>query len=74
MQIYLSAAFDIGLTIRAFSIGSALWVLEVLCCLCFTQSGRKGKMVASHAAVAHSIPAEVVLIYTMHEPLRGYCP
>ena len=23
----------IGLTIRAFSIGSALWVLEVLCCL-----------------------------------------
>ena len=24
----------IGLTIRAFSIGSALWVFEVLCCLC----------------------------------------
>ena len=23
----------IGLTIRAFSIGSALWVLAVLCCL-----------------------------------------
>ena len=28
-------------------------------------------MVASHAAVACSIPAEVALIYTMHEALRG---
>ena len=32
-----------------------------------TLSGRVGKAVASHAAVAHSIPAEVALIYTMHE-------
>ena len=32
VQIDFSAAL-IGLTIRAFSIGSALWVLEVLCCL-----------------------------------------
>ena len=37
-------------------------------------SGRIGKVVASHAAVARSIPAEVALIYTMHEVLRGYCP
>ena len=29
-------------------------------------------MVASHAAVARSSPAEVALIYTMHEVLRGY--
>ena len=36
-------------------------------------SGRIGKVVA-HAAVARSIPAEVALIYTMHEVLRGYCP
>ena len=28
-------------------------------------------MVASHAAVARSLPAEVALIYTMHEVLRG---
>ena len=28
-------------------------------------------MVASHAAVAGSSPAEVALIYTMHEALRG---
>ena len=28
---------------------------------------------ASHAAVARSIHAEVALIYTMHEALRGYC-
>ena len=39
-----------------------------------TLSGRIGKVVASHAAVARSIPAEVALIYTMHETLRGYCP
>ena len=32
VQIDFSQPF-IGLTIRAFSIGSALWVLEVLCCL-----------------------------------------
>ena len=25
-------------------------------------------------SVARSIPAEVALIYTMHESLRGYCP
>ena len=34
-------------------------------------SGRIGKVVASHAVVARSIPAEVALIYTMHEALRG---
>ena len=28
-------------------------------------------MGASHAAVARSIPADVALIYTMHEELRG---
>ena len=28
-------------------------------------------MVASHAAVARSIPAEVALIYTLPEELRG---
>ena len=28
-----SALLLIGLTIREFSVGSALWVLEVLCCL-----------------------------------------
>ena len=28
-------------------------------------------MVASHAAVARSSPAEVALIYTMHVALRG---
>ena len=38
----------------------------------YTLSGRIGKVVASHAAVARSIPAEVALIYTMHEALTGY--
>ena len=32
------------------------------------------KVVASHAAVASSIPAEVTLTYTMHEGLNGYSP
>ena len=40
----------------------------------YTLSGRIGKVVASHAAVARSIPAEVALIYIMHEALRGYSP
>ena len=40
----------------------------------YTLSGRIGKVVASPAAVALSSPAEVVLIYTMHVVLRGYCP
>ena len=31
-------------------------------------------MVASHAAVARSVPDEDALIYTMHEALRGYSP
>ena len=39
----------------------------------YTLSGRIGKVVASHAAVARSSPAEVALIYTMHVALRGYC-
>ena len=34
--------------------------------VCYTLSGRIGKVVPSHAAVA--------LIYTMHVVLRGYCP
>ena len=40
----------------------------------YTLSGRIGKVVDSHAAVARSNPAEIALIYTMHEALRGYCP
>ena len=39
-----------------------------------TPSGRMGKVVASHAAVARSSPAEVALIYTIQVELRGYCP
>ena len=31
-------------------------------------------MVASHAAVACSIPAEVAQIYTMHEGVQGVLP
>ena len=38
-----------------------------------TPSGRIGKVGASHAAAARSIPVEAALIYTMHEALRGYC-
>ena len=37
-------------------------------------SGRIGKVVASHAEVARSIPAEAAPIYTMHKALSGYCP
>ena len=40
----------------------------------YTLSGRIDKVVASHAAVARSVLAEVALIYTMHDALRGYCP
>ena len=32
----------------------------------YTLSGRIGKVVASHVAVARSSPAEVALIYTIH--------
>ena len=39
-----------------------------------TLSGRIGKVVASHATVARSRPAEVPLMYTMHVALRRYCP
>ena len=39
-----------------------------------TLSGRIGKVVASHAAVARSISAEVALIYTMHEGAQGVLP
>ena len=48
--------------------------LATSACYLLTLSGRIGKVVASHAAVARSSPAEVGLIYTMHVALRGYCP
>ena len=35
-------------------------------------SGRIGKVVASHAAVARSIPAQVALIYTMRLRVTAY--
>ena len=38
--------------------------------LMFGISGCIGKVVASHAAVSGSIPAEVALIYTMHERMH----
>ena len=40
----------------------------------YTLSGRIGKVVASRAAVARLVPAEVALIYSMHGALREYCP
>ena len=40
----------------------------------YTLSGRIGKVVASYAAVARSSPAEVELIYTMHEGAQGILP
>ena len=43
-------------------------------CTIYTLSGLIGKVVASHDAVARSIPAEVALIYNMDDALRGYCP
>ena len=40
-----------------------------------TLSGRIGKVVASHAAVARSICAEVALIYTVHaRGVQGVLP
>ena len=40
-----------------------------------TLRGRIGKVVASHASVARSIPADAALIYTMHESLmHGVLP
>ena len=39
-----------------------------------TLTGRIGKVVASHAAVARSSPAEVALIYTMHDGAQGVLP
>ena len=50
------------------------WPLQVCLVIELTMSGRIGKVVALHVAVARSIPAEVALIYTKHEALRGYCP
>ena len=41
--------------------------------LIYTLSDRIGKVVASHATVARSSPAEVALIYTMHCPRGGGC-
>ena len=55
-----------------------MYCVLIACTACYsdlyTLSGRTGKVVASHVAVARSIPAEVALIYTMHKALRGYCP
>ena len=39
-----------------------------------TLSGLIDKVVASHAEVGRSSPAEVALIYTMHVALRENCP
>ena len=38
---------------------------------CNTLSGRMGKVIASHAAVARSIPAEIALIYSCLYHARG---
>ena len=53
---------------------TAAHVTAAQCTIFYTLSGRIGKVVASHAAVARASPAEVALIYSMHVALRGYCP
>ena len=56
------------------SFPAQAYLLTLFVCFFHTLSGRIGKVVASHAEVARSIPswAETALIYTMHEALRGY--
>ena len=51
-----------------------MYIVHNMYAYIYILSGRIGKVVASHAAVARSVPAVVALIYTMHEALRGYCP
>ena len=59
-----------------------MYSLSLIFCKPFTDvimlimglSGRIGKVVASHAAVARSSPAEVAVIYTLHVALSEYCP
>ena len=48
--------------------------IQQLVVLLYSLCGHKGKVVASHAAVSRSIPAEIALSYSMHEALMGYCP
>ena len=55
-------------------ITQILSIVEHIIPFTMYQSGRIGKVVASHAAVARSSPAEVALIYTMHVALWEYCP
>ena len=58
--------------------GGTLFLFQLVCVLLhfkfYTLSGHIGKVDASHAAVARSIPAEDALIYNIHEALRRYCP
>ena len=54
--------------------GHILIPKSLKCLFIYALSGFIGKVVASHAAVARSSPAEVALIYTMQDALRGYCP
>ena len=68
------AIIPFGLPIRRLLSGFYGMAILLTSFLSYTLSGRIGKVVASHAAVVRSIPAEVALIYTMHEVLRVYCP
>ena len=56
-----------------FAYRKGLGTCNAFFCLFHTLRGRIGKVVASHAAVARSSPADVALIYTTHVALRGYC-
>ena len=57
------------------SIKIIIIIIIIKYCLFYARlSGHTGGVVASHASVARSIPAETALINTMHEALRGYYP
>ena len=75
LVLIISIAYCLHKKWKYFDVSPITLLTNFLSNLVFhTLSGRIGKVAAAHAAVARSIPAEVALIYTMHEALRGYCP
>ena len=74
MEIAESNYFLSGTYLNNMFLKNIVGISKTLNQVHSTLSGRIGKVVASHAAVEWSIPADVALIYNMHEALRGYCP
>ena len=64
--------YSLGLFVLLYPIIIIFIIIIIAYAATYTLSGRIGRVVVSHAAVARPSPTEFALIYTVGNPTKGF--